>query len=163
MFYNLFLYFENIFMKIFQLRNLLLLSSLYFINGCVVSENPINFFPMVTNDTDLKQINVENETQPAPIISATRPNLLNTKWKYSDDDGSYQIEFANDGVLKKFKANKPTGKHRWIQEGTNIEFYFNNKASFYRGKFSGQNLITGTATSKYTKESWNWKALRLDY
>ncbi len=154
-------------MKIFQLRTLILLSSLYFINGCVVSENPINLFPMVNNDADLNQTPVETEietvTKPAPIISATRPNLLNTKWKYSDEDSSYQIEFAADGVLKKFKANKSTGKHRWIQDGVNIEFYFNNRTSFYRGKFSGQNLITGTATSKHVKGSWNWKAVRLDY
>ena len=163
MFYNLCFIFENILMKIFQLRTLLLLSSLYFINGCVVSENPINFFPILTNDADLNQVNVETETRPAPIISSTRPNLLNTKWKYSDDDSSYQIEFAADGVLKKFKANKSTGKHRWIQEGSNIEFYFNNRTSFYRGKFSGQNLITGTATSKHAQESWHWKAVRLDY
>lgn len=89
-------------------------------------------------------------------------SLVGSKWHYSDEQWQYDLEFAPNGVLRTTHPNdKSKDNDTWEQEGTNVNFYFNNKFSQYKGTISGNNLMSGTATNK-KGSSWNWKAARAD-
>ena len=100
---------------------------------------------------------------PAPEPTAeAAPNLTGSKWHYADDQWQYDIEFAANGVLKTTHPNDKTKDNdTWDQDGANLNFYFNNQFSQYKGTLSGTNFMYGTATNK-KGSSWAWKATRAE-
>lgn len=89
------------------------------------------------------------------------PQLSNTTWHYMDTDWEYDMEFLSNGVLRTQHPNDKTPNNdKWLQNGNNVSFSFNNGYSTYEGKFSGNDIISGTAESK-TGVIWNWKAIRV--
>jgi len=140
-------------MKFSKTQIFAVFSAILLLNGCANKQKN-------TTQAVIKPIPIKN----AIIASEKVPSLLGTKWKYIDDDWEYELEFADKGVLKNTHPPfiKPVGKHRWRQKGTEVHFYFNGKTSYYKGKLSGRNLITGRATSKTYQGSWQWKAIRLE-
>ncbi|NOQ35439.1 MAG: hypothetical protein GQ569_06035 [Methylococcaceae bacterium] len=90
------------------------------------------------------------------------PSLTNTKWHYMDSDWEYDIEFLPDGLMRTKHPNDRTPSNdSWQQKGEKVVFFFNEKYSVYRGKFSGRNVISGTAASK-GGATWKWKAVRVE-
>lgn len=99
---------------------------------------------------------------PTPMATEAATSLSGSKWHYADEQWQYDLEFAANGVLKSTHPNdKSKDNDTWEQDGVNVNFYFNNKYSQYKGILSGNNLMSGTATNKQGS-SWNWKATRAD-
>lgn len=95
------------------------------------------------------------------VIKNSYPQLSNTTWHYMDTDWEYDMEFLSNGVLRTQHPNDKTPNNdKWIQNRSNVSFSFNNGYSNYEGKFSGNDIISGTAESK-TGVTWNWKAIRV--
>ncbi|MCK5871346.1 MAG: hypothetical protein KAG26_00850 [Methylococcales bacterium] len=95
------------------------------------------------------------------IIKNPYPQLSNTTWHYIDTDWEYDMEFLSNGVLRTQHPNDKTPNNdKWLQNGNKVSFSFNNGYSNYEGKFSGNDIISGTAESK-TGVIWNWKAIRV--
>lgn len=89
-------------------------------------------------------------------------SLAGTKWHYADEQWQYDLEFAPNGVLHSTHPNDKTRDNdTWEQDGANVNFYFNNKFSLYKGTISGGNLMSGTATNRKGK-NWDWKASRAE-
>lgn len=98
----------------------------------------------------------------APIPTEAAPSLSGTKWHYADEQWQYDLTFAPNGVLLSTHPNDKTRDNDgWEQNGVNVNFYFNNKFSQYKGTLSGNNLMSGTAINK-KGTTWNWKATRAD-
>jgi hypothetical protein len=97
-----------------------------------------------------------------PVIKKNPyPQLSHTTWHYIDTDWEYDMEFLSNGVLRTQHPNDKTPNNdKWLQSGYNVSFSFNNGYSNYRGKFSGNDMMSGTAESK-TGVIWNWKAIRV--
>lgn len=99
---------------------------------------------------------------PTPMPTEAAASLVGSKWHYADEQWQYDLEFAANGVLQSTHPNdKSKDNDTWEQDGVNVNFYFNNKYSQYKGTLSGNNLMSGTATNK-KGTTWNWKATRAD-
>lgn len=97
-----------------------------------------------------------------PTPDNVAPPLAGTKWHYADEQWQYDLEFAANGVLHTTHPNDKTPDNdSWEQDGANVNIYFNNKFSQYKGTLSGNNLMSGTATNK-KGATWTWKASRAD-
>jgi hypothetical protein len=97
-----------------------------------------------------------------PVPAEAAPSLSGSKWHYADEQWQYDLEFAANGVLLTTHPNDKTKDNdTWEQDGVNVNFYFNNKFSQYKGALSGNNLMSGTATNQ-KGSTWNWKATRAD-
>jgi outer membrane biogenesis lipoprotein LolB len=88
--------------------------------------------------------------------------LAGTKWRYSDKDWQYDLEFSPNGTLYTTHPNdKSKGNDTWEQNGETVRFYYNNKFSTYTGSFSDNRTMSGTASNK-NGANWDWKATRAD-
>lgn len=115
----------------------------------------------VVTSTLLMMTGCATDTQ-TPIPTETAASLSGSKWHYADEQWQYDLIFAANGVLLSTHPNDKTKDNdTWEQDGVNVNFYFNNKFSQYKGTLSGNNLMSGTATNK-KGTAWNWKATRAD-
>jgi hypothetical protein len=95
----------------------------------------------------------------APSSQETR-SLTGTKWVYVDEDWSYEVEFANNGILKTTHPNDKTPDDDfWEQKGDIVFLYFNNRFSTYEGQFITNDLIKGIGKSSFG--SWEFELKRI--
>ncbi|MCK5871654.1 MAG: hypothetical protein KAG26_02410 [Methylococcales bacterium] len=95
------------------------------------------------------------------IQENTYINIRNTIWYYRDNDRGYRITFFASGLLYTQHPNDKTPDNDiWIQNNNEINFSFNDGFSNYKGTFSSNNIMSGTATNIKGK-TWKWKATRI--
>ena len=95
-------------------------------------------------------------------LTLSETNLSSTTWRYrgGSENSNYDISFLPGGVLKSTHPNDTSPDNDfWIQNGTEIEFSFNDGYVTYTGSFKSANKITGKATNKVNK-TWKWKLTR---
>lgn len=103
---------------------------------------------------------VVNNTE-TPVQKNVVPGLAGSTWHYMDNDSEYDIQFLTNGRLKLIGHPNDTdfSNESWTQTGETVHIYFNDKFATYKGKFSGRNIISGTATNTRGVK-WNWKLVR---
>ncbi|MFB6343552.1 hypothetical protein ACE1ET_17645 [Saccharicrinis sp. FJH62] len=97
---------------------------------------------------------------PIKKISEIETSISGTKWKYIDKDWTYEITFNSDGSISSTHPNdKSPDNDKWIQNGLQIEIYFNDGYSKYFGKMQSLNKIKGTGSS--SSGQWKWTLKRI--
>ena len=115
------------------------------------------FFLMLTGCNTTPKDPVDEKTAQENIA----PSLNNTIWHYMDNDAEYDIEFLPNSKLTLIGHPNDTdfSNESWSQKDDVVYIYFNNEFATYEGKFSGRNIISGTANNK-NGQKWQWKAVR---
>ena len=96
---------------------------------------------------------------PLSQLSDAEISVQGSTWDYTDDDATYQIEFAADGQLTTTHPNDATPDNdTWRQDRRKIHFEYNNGYSKYDGVMKTKDLIVGTA--KNSSMTWTWTMKR---
>jgi hypothetical protein len=94
------------------------------------------------------------------ISGADTKNLSGTKWKLTDDDGDYDVEFKKGGIFWYNEARDVTPDNDfWEQNGESVKISFNGGYAIYEGRFISNDLIKGTAVN-IGKHSWDFELRR---
>jgi hypothetical protein len=89
-------------------------------------------------------------------------SIAGTRWEYSDEEWSYEIEFGVNGRLITTHTNDTTPDNDyWEQEGNIVRFSFNNFYSEYEGEILTEDRIKGVAHNA-KEESWNFQLIRIE-
>jgi hypothetical protein len=84
------------------------------------------------------------------------PTLLGTMWRVSESNGIWDIfEFRAGGVVH-YQDITSDDYGQWVQSGSTLKIFFNNRFAEYDGNVDGKNMA-GTASNQLGKR-WTWTA-----
>jgi hypothetical protein len=93
-------------------------------------------------------------------VSSGTINMAGTRWTYSDEDWTYEMEFLNNGILRTTHPNDKTPDNDfWEQNGNTIRISFNNRYSIYEGHIISDKFIQGLATN-INNQRWDFEMKR---
>lgn len=93
------------------------------------------------------------------VSTDTNDDVTNSSWLYIDKDWQYEIQFKKNGQLITTHPNDNTkGNDTWVQNGKQINFYYNDKFAIYKSQLISPDTIQGKGMSK--KGNWEFSMYR---